>query len=216
MRPGPNSKSGDHNRVLVYLLRNPATAIPAHLNGKRIKYAKKVGQQPIDDWRKTRDFRLVKDFFPEYEAQLKEWMSMSNYRMGMILSLEDLMDYRRGPLAIKQLAAIMRDAGFDAAPDEDADCLWYQAVGGGNKDALIDYHQNKFGYEYYEEYLPGYTPQQQTYLLEQLDRMIAEYSKSGNGNDPSGLVRVLDEYKTYVQDELILDEPWVNQTASIL
>lgn len=217
MKPNPNLRNKDayDGNVVVYGIRNPALAMPAFTNGKRIKYHNLMGQMPVEEWRKARD-TYFEESFAAYKKQLVEWLSMSNYR-GRVkyLALEDLMDVGRGPKSVLRIAKILKDAGFPTTvlPDGDdngeeaaaAACVWYQSIGG--KDALQKYYNNSQYYDY-SDYVPGYTKEQQSFLLEQVVAMMKEH------NDDVDLIRILTDYRSYIQHDLVVDVPWVNKTTT--
>jgi hypothetical protein len=204
MKPGPESKSKEFHGQFIYLLRNPATVLPAFMNGKRIKYAKKEGQTPIDEWRQSRDSFLEEGLWKGYRAQLKAWKSLApTYGVAMYLVYEELMDIEKGPAALRKLRSVMSEAGFPTAPEHDTGCLWFQSVGG--KEAL-ERHE-RYGYEF-NDYIPGYTKAQQSFLIKELEDMMKEYQ------DDEELVRILTDYRNYARDKLILDKAWVNQTTA--
>jgi hypothetical protein len=206
MSPGPMAKTNQFASPIVYLLRNPATAMPAFLNGKRIKYAKLPGQTPVNEWRSNRDAFLENGLWEGYKNQLKTWHGYTEgegayYKIKMYLVQEHLMDPDRGVATVEQLATVLSDAGFPTAPKEDMGCVWYKGVGG--KQALEHYY--KYHYDF-EEYLPGYTHEQKAMMLEGLSKLTDEYD-----NDTE-LVSILKEYAETLR-EYPADTKWVNQTA---
>lgn len=197
MKPGPDSKANVFWPNIVFLMRNPVTVMPAFLNGKRIKYAKLPGQQPQDEWRKARDDSLENGLWEGWKKQLHAWKSY-NYKVGMYLVHDHLMDAQRGPGVVEKLANLMEKAGFAIAPKEDMGCLWYQSVGG--KEGLEHYY--KYRYEF-EDYLPGFTKEQQAFLLGDLNTLMEQYKEDAD------LVVILKEFHDKIRDDLQLDEKWV-------
>ena len=205
MSSGPPSMATKFAPELVYLMRNPATAMPAFMNGKRIKYAKLPGQTPEDDWRKSRD-DLMEGLWNGFKNQLKTWHGYTEggayYKVGVYLVHEHLMDPERGPAAVAKLATVLSEAGFPTAPKEDMACVWYKSVGG--KAALEHYHKYRY---HFDDYLPGYTKEQQTMLLQELSKLTEEYSSNAE------LVEILKEYHDTIRDYTV-DRKWVNKTAT--
>jgi hypothetical protein len=205
MKPGPLSKTAKFAPQLVYLMRNPATAMPAFMNGKRIRYAKLPGQTPEDEWRKSR-FMYLEGLWKSFKNQLKTWHGYTEggayYKVGLYLVHEHLMDPERGPAAVAKLATVLSEAGFPTAPKEDMACVWYKSVGG--KAALEHYHKYRYGFD---EYLPGYTKEQQAMLLQGLSELTEEYSSDAE------LVEILKEYHATIRDYTV-DRKWVNKTAT--
>lgn len=206
MTPGPMEKINQFASPIVYMLRNPATAMPAFLNGKRIKYARLPGQTPVDEWRSNRDAYLDTGLWEGFKNQLKTWHGYTEgqgayYKIEMYLVHEHLMDPDRGVAAVQRLATILSDAGFPTAPKEDMGCIWYKGVGG--KQALEHYH--KYRYEF-EEYLPGYTQEQKAIMLEGLAKLTDEYKSD------TELATILKEYAETLR-EYPVDGKWVNKSA---
>ena len=81
-------------------------------------------------------------------------------------------------------------------------CVWYKSVGG--KAALEHYHKYRYGFD---EYLPGYTKEQQAMLLQGLSELTEEYSSDAE------LVEILKEYHATIRDYTV-DRKWVNKTAT--
>jgi hypothetical protein len=205
MEPDANEKKDAFDRRIVYLFRNPATAIPSFLNGKRIKYAKLLGQTPMDIWRQSRDENFV-GLWEGYQTQFQTWYNYTNgdnsyYRMGAYLTLEDIMDPERGPRSLEQLANVLIEAGYPMVSKTDLPCIWYRAVGG--RVALETYHR-QHQYEY-PDYLPGYTKEQQQLFLHGLARLSETYRHD------TKLTRLLNDYATIIQ-RLPHDTKWVNNT----
>ena len=182
-------------------LRNPMTVLPAFYNQKAIKYHGLCTgcQVPEDQWRQDRDAYLG-DMVDTWKNLIKTWKTMTKYKRGMYLVHEHLLDAQKGPLELKRLASVLRDAGFVTAPDESIPCIWYKAIG---KDSIEQFHQG--GYEY-KDYKPGYTKVQQEFLLSELSKFAEE-----NKQD-SELVAILKEYQENIKDNIRSDSAWTNQT----
>jgi hypothetical protein len=205
MKPGPEGKTTVFSPPLIFVMRNPVTVFPAFLNNKRIKYAKLPGQQPINEWRKLRDDALPGSLWDGYKAQYLKWLSYTNehYTEGMFLAYEHLMDEKRGPKIIEQLASILSEAGFPTVPKEEMSCLWYQTIG---KEGLEHYY--KYFYEF-DDYLPSITEPQQAYLVKELSTWIEESKEKS-----AVLSSLLTEYRDTIQKDITLDIPWVNETKA--
>ena len=70
MTPDPLSKTAKFAPQLVYLMRNPASAMPAFMNGNRIKYAKLPCRTPEDEWCKSY-FDYLEGLWKSFKDQLK-------------------------------------------------------------------------------------------------------------------------------------------------
>ncbi|KAI2502562.1 hypothetical protein MHU86_11909 [Fragilaria crotonensis] len=227
MKPDPTSKTNIFASPIVYILRNPATAMPAFMNQKRIKYAKLPGQTPLEEWQSSRDQFLSTGLFEGYVNQLRTWhdyttssssstatsttstttTSSSYYTMGMYLVWEHWMDPERGPAELVRLARLLSTVGFPILMDDDSDltmatCVWYRSIGG--KEALERYH--KYHRYDFQDYLPGYTKEQKDMMLDGLAKLMKDYSSD------TELVGILKDYADTIQ-EYPNDEKWVNQTA---
>ena len=228
MTTDPTSNTKIFAPPIVYILRNPATAMPAFLNHKRIKYAKLPGQTPLDEWRSSRNQFLSTGLWDGYINQLRTWhdyttkssSSSSNgaatttssspyYTIGMYLVWEHWMDPERGPTELVRLARLLSKVGFPILFSDDsfdlsvASCIWYRSIGG--KEALEQFHKRNRQYEF-SDYVPGYTKEQKEMMLGGLSTLMADYS-----ND-SELVAILNEYADAIR-EYPDDEKWVNQTT---
>lgn len=219
MKPDPTTKTSLFASPVVYILRNPATAMPASMNQKRIKYAKLSGQTPLDEWRSNRDQFLSTGLFDGYVKQLRTWhdytsntatttltTSSSYYTIGMYLVWENWMDPKRGPAELVRLARLLSKVGFPILIDDfDLDmatCVWYRSIGG--KEALERYHKY-YSYDF-QDYLPGYTKEQKDMMLEGLAKLTKDYSSD------SELVAILNDYADTIR-EYPNDEKWVNRSA---
>ena len=164
----------------IMVLRNPMTSFPASYYGKSARDDKTVGQPPEEEWRMNRDI--------EFEDMVEEWKKMiitwheTNYELGMYIVYEDLFHAAKGPGVTKELQSLVKEAGFAVAPEEDLDCIWYNAVG---KATLEKFH--KSGFEY-DEYIPGYTQEQKVILLQELQALKIKFRKDET------LGHILDRY----------------------
>ena len=227
MKPDPTSKTNIFASPIVYILRNPATAMPAFMNQKRIKYAKLEGQTPLDEWRSSRDQFLSTGLWDGYVQQLRTWLdyaattsstaaststttTVTNpyYTIGMYLAREHWMDPERGPAELVRLARLLSEAGFPILFDANASdltvasCIWYRSIGG--KAVLEGYHAN---HQYdFSDYVPGYTKEQKEMMLEGLSKLMKDYDSDEE------LVAILTEYTDTIR-EYPDDAKWVNQTA---
>ena len=182
-------------------LRNPATLIPAFFNGKAIRYHGLCDgcQVPEDRWQQFRDDKLGLAM-DDWKKIIEPWKATMKYKVGMYLVHEHLLDAQKGPLELKRLASVLRDAGFVTAPDEDMPCIWYKAIG---KDSIE--LNSRGGYEY-KDYVPGYTKVQQEFLLSELSNFTKVYKEDGE------LVAILKEYQENIRNNIRYDSAWVNQT----
>mmetsp|Transcript_14430 Transcript_14430/g.21163 ORF Transcript_14430/g.21163 Transcript_14430/m.21163 type:complete len:378 (-) Transcript_14430:67-1200(-) len=186
---------------VIYIIRNPTTVFPVHLNYKAIKYHHHPSktQVAVDSWRKDRDLYFA-DGLQGWKDQIKEWkVSMKEvYNISMFIPFEHLVDATKGPELLKRLTKLLEDFGFPiVVADDDMPCVWYKALG---KEILeqIDSH----GYEY-SDYMPGYTQEHKDLLMKELSSMVEEYK-----DDDKELLLILQEYMDQVQSDLSLDQPY--------
>jgi len=208
MRGGPQAKRDLFNNESIILLRNPALAMPAFLNSKRIKYHNLPGQMPLEDWRRVRDETLIQSLWPSWKTQLTSWLNCNEFQVGMYLVYEHLMSPSRGQKILNEMAILLKKFGFPLriSPSNalEMDCLWYEAVGGRQN---LESYQNQQGYEY-TDYKPGYTLSQRDYLLAQLLTLMSEFTSD------QALKSILQEYHDYIEQEIPIDSAWENQTIA--
>mmetsp|Transcript_7842 Transcript_7842/g.11998 ORF Transcript_7842/g.11998 Transcript_7842/m.11998 type:complete len:259 (+) Transcript_7842:509-1285(+) len=202
--PGPDAFHESFDSTVVLLMRNPAIVIPAFLNQKRIKYKKLPGQMPLKEWRKKRDESL-KPMWNQWKNQYLSWKNTKHYQVRMYFMYEDMMYPDRGIPAITRVSKLLQDAGFPTVPSQEIACLWYQTFGGN---ALDQYYQYQYDYT---EYVPGYTLAQKEFLIQEMAALIEEVQRQGDAE----LMNILKEYLIYFKEELVVDEPWVNETNVI-
>jgi hypothetical protein len=111
--------------AVIYALRNPATAIPAHINSKEIQYHHHPSGEQISEatWKAHRDGENDKFLvtLQEWSRQLRTWRNMTlntsdsspYYRVEMYIAYERFMDYRTGPELVLQLTTLLQSQGFD-------------------------------------------------------------------------------------------------------
>ena len=140
----------------LYVLRNPLSAIPAHLQAKAIKYHHLPATQQVSlaEWRSFRT-QYLKGSVHSWKDQLRAWIPSSTnpnhyYRLGLVLPVEHVRHPVYGPQLLNRLRQILQDAGHvvvAAANDSPAvsssssssipphkqvpswlDCVWYSAI----------------------------------------------------------------------------------------
>jgi hypothetical protein len=232
MTPPPNSShyTSVYQSSFIYALRNPISALPYHFSYKGNKYHNIIGQINEEEWRLFRD-QYIDRTLSTFIKQLTTWKDLTYYHVGLYLTYEHLMDYRTGPTLVAQLGALLHSLGFDSvipipilqrydlnhtvltpsnsasAPDDitldQVTCTWFRAIG---ETALQQYQQYRFEYN---DYIPGYTQQQQQYIVQQLQSLQANYSTDYR------LSQILDQYIYDIQHHTRIDRPWENHTTSL-
>jgi hypothetical protein len=187
--------------TILLPLRNPATVIPAHFQNKAESYHGAVGQVDMDRWREFRDSWLELSVMEGWNSVIEIWKNMTEYSgIGLYLSYEHLLDVTKGPAVTKELATILRNAGFPVAREEDIPCVWYHAT----HHRLV---QDHIHYEFAVDYIPGYTVEQKEFVISQLERLQHEFA------DDLALAAILNEYIQEIRLHTPTDIPWVNKTA---
>lgn len=188
----PNGFTHFHDQY-IYLLRNPMFNFPAVLNSKDHQYRGIVGQTTRQNWMKYRD-TYFNQLLNAWTESLKTW-SETRYKLAMYLTYEDLMDINKGPKALKKLADILKQAGFDVVEADDAiKCIWFNAVGA---EQIQRHHQKHYDYD---EYIPGYTKSQRDEMLSELERFMNE------NEDDIELVKILRRYVNDIREHIKIDQ----------
>ena len=205
LKPDPTGTQDNFANKYIYMIRNPAMAIPAFLNFKRIKYHKKQGQTPVEDWRYGRDHDSFETmYWPGWKHQLVTWKKLAPHLdVGMYFVFEHLYDVRRGPAMMEKLGELLKSFDFPVAPREDMECVWYQTVGG--REALERYEKHPYEHP---DYIPGYTQEQKDFMVQQMmeikEELIADMD----------IGSILTEYTEHIRDQMPADKEWVNQTET--
>lgn len=118
---------------------------------------------------------------------------MKEYTVGMYVVYEHLFDPIKGPNTLQRLGALLKDAGFSTAPDDDIACIWYNTMG---KDAIEAYHKRPYEYK---DYIPGYTVAQRDIMFEKLN-MLSEKQA-----DDADLVGILRDYQQDIRTRARID-----------
>ena len=189
-----------HSKYIM-VLRNPMTSFPASFYGKSARYSNTVGQLPEKEWRMSRDIWFG-EMVEEWKKMIVTWHK-TKYELGMYIVYDDLFDAAKGPGIMKELRSLVKDAGFNVAPEEDLDCIWYNAVGKAN---LEKFHTSGFEYD---DYIPGYTQEQKVILLQELQTLKIELRKDER------LGRILDRYIQEIMINLRIDERFRNYEESV-
>jgi hypothetical protein len=192
----PTKQFENYQNKYVLVIQNPKTAMPLAANKKAIKYHGIEGQITIESWRSTR-----KDWFEkmveDWIKQIKEWRD-SQFDIGMYIVYEDLMDPKRGPEVVRELAKVFKQAGFDTIDDEQIRCAWMTSIG---VESIKEYHVNN-KYEF-GDYIPGYTKKEKQFMVEKLSEYMNNIKSSDNGD---GLVKILNRYIDDIQGNAVIDE----------
>ena len=130
-------------------------------------------------------------------TQIQEWRD-SQFDIGMYIVYEDLMDPKRGPEVVRQLAKVFKQAGFDTIDDEQIRCAWMTSIG---VESIKEYHVNN-KYEF-GDYIPGYTKKEKQFMVEKLSEYMNNIKSSDNGD---GLVKILNRYIDDIQGNAVIDE----------
>jgi len=191
--PSPESQTDKFQPLLILPIRNPATALPAHHQGKAVKYHQQEGQVPIHMWRDFRDAYLEQTLFRGWRSVVDTWTNMTGYSVGMYVPYELLIDLQAGPVLVRQLAALLRHAGFPVVDDASVECVWYQAI------APILTAPGHPHYHFAIDYLPGYTVEEKQYLIRELRQMQQDHSGD------AVLTSILEDYVQEVLEETVTD-----------
>lgn len=194
--PPPEQQTHKFQSRLILPIRNPATVVPAHHQDKAVRYHQQQGQVPVNMWRDFRDAYLEKSLFRGWRGVIDTWTNMTGYSVGMYVPYELLVDLEAGPVLVRQLAALLRNAGFPTVDDASADCVWFQAV------APVLTAPGHPHYYFAVDYLPGYTVQEKQYLVRELRQMQQDHSSD------AVLVAILDDYVEEVMKETVTDTVW--------
>jgi hypothetical protein len=185
----PEKQADNFHPSVLMGIRNFRTAFPTYFQDKAIAYHGATGQVDEDDWRQTRD-KFYASAFEDWKGLVMTWKEMKEYDIGMYLEYEALMDPGRGPETLIRLAVKLKNAGFNVAPAKDIPCIWFQAV----KDEPSRLKE-------FMKYTPGFTFDQQQFILKELEKFIKEVS------DDKDLVAILQEYYTDTRDNTPIDQP---------
>ena len=190
--PSPDGTDKFQSR-LIMPIRNPATVVPAHHQGKAVLYHQQQGQVPIDSWRAFRDTYLEESLFMGWRGLIDTWTSMTKYKVGLYVPYEHLVSVEHGPDLARQIATMLRDAGFPVVDDDSAECVWFHSV-----QPLVEALGHPH-YHYAVDYLPGYTIEQKQYLIGELKNMQQDYTGD------IALQAILDEYVQEVLNDTVTD-----------
>lgn len=192
--PPPQNQADKYQTKIIFPIRNPATALPAHHQNKAEMYHEQQGQVDVQAWREFRDTWLEETLFQNWRQVLDTWKHMSPlYEVGLYFPLEHLLDPVKGPVLVQQLADLLREAGVPTIDDSDVPCAWYQTV------SPVLMKNGHAHYDFATDYLPGYTASQKRFMLNQLKNMKQEY-----GTD-ADLTQLLGEYMGEIRQETITD-----------
>jgi hypothetical protein len=189
----PDSKASEFYGKYIMVLRNPMTSFPATYNAKSAKYSGTVGQLPEEQWRDVRD-QWFDGMLEAWRNSIVTW-SQTTYDLGMYLVFEDLFNMERGIGSMKKLRVFLQEAGFEVATEDELSCILYRAA--SKEDMLKKFQKRRYEYD---DYIPGYTVEQQNKMLNEFLRMKKEFS-----ND-SELIRILDQYEEEIQTTIKIDE----------
>jgi hypothetical protein len=136
-------------------------------------------------------------------TQIQEWRD-SQFDIGMYIVYEDLMDPKRGPEVVRQLAKVFKQAGFDTIDididdDEQMTCAWMTSI---VVESIKEYHANN-KYEF-GDYTPGYTKKEKQIMVEKLTEYMNNVKSSSDNGD--GLVKILNRYIDDIQGNTVIDE----------
>jgi hypothetical protein len=191
--PSPEGQASKFQSRLIMPIRNPATVIPAHQQGKAEKYHQQQGQVPIDSWRGFRDAYLEESLWKGWRGLIDTWTSMIKYEVGLYVPYEHLVSVEQGPALARQIATMLRDAGFPVVDNDSAECVWFHTV---QPLVVALGHPH---YHYAVDYIPGYTITQKQYLISQLKEMQHDYTGD------AALQAILDEYVQEVLSDTVTD-----------
>jgi len=156
------------------------TLIPAFYNEKQIKYHGLSGQVSEEEWREYRD--------ENFESVLQDWSRVihtwkdSQYKVGLYLPFESLMDPLYGPELLTKYAKLLQEADYQTTSE--IECTWYTTLGEEN---IVNY-QLHGGYEF-GDYVPGFREEQKERMVRELEDLMEMY-----GRDDEDLVNILMVY----------------------
>lgn len=138
LNPSPDQRTSTFNSNIIFLLRNPKTAIPAHYQDKAVKYHNVIGQVPEKDWIAFRDeYILPKQqqvvdnntstdtSTPSPSGAIETWANVINvwksytktyYNISLYIPYEHMFDYRHGPMIVQKLIQLLHECGFSNLP----------------------------------------------------------------------------------------------------
>jgi hypothetical protein len=192
----PEKQTANFHPKFMLVIRNFKTAFAANYYDKAIQYHGQKGQVAENDWREFRDDWFKKSI-QAWKKIVFEWKKMDDYKIGMYIPYEKLLDVEEGPKITQRMADEFRAAGFNVPPKEDIPCMWYQTV----KD---EWTMSKD----FLKYIPGYTLQQRDLFLFELELFMKEVA------DDAILVAILKDYYADTRDNTRIDKPCDNRTAS--
>lgn len=189
----PTKNFENYSKKYVMLIRNPLTVLPYSVNMKNMKYHNLEGQVNVELWRATRDEWLTK-MMDEWVESIDKWRKAPDFEIGSYIIHEDLMDPHHGPNALRQMAKVFREAGFNTIEDGKIPCAWLMSLGADN---IQQYHIR--GYEF-NDYIPGYTKKQKKMIIKKLTAFIDEV-----GDSDKMLVSILKRYIDDIRVNTVLD-----------
>jgi hypothetical protein len=135
----------------------------------------------------------------EWKNMLSWWINADYYQIATYLPYEKLLNQETGPALVKNLADTLQASGFEVALEVDFPCIWYLAA-----------KKERARQKTLDEYVPGYTREQQSFMLRELTEFIKKLSKDP-GNDE--LVSILKEYHDDIKHNTRIDKPWANHSV---
>ena len=188
----------DKNRDLFYdkymmFIRNPKTVFPSSANVKNEKYHDLKGQMSKESWRETRN-EWLDGMMDGWVQKIREWRE-TDYKEGLYVVYEDLMDLDQGPEVVRAIARLLKEAGFEIADDQNMPCIWLKAIG---VESIEQFYEN--GYDY-GDYVPGYTKEQQEMMLKKLKSLMEEV-----GDSNMQLKSILQRYYDDIENNIIIED----------
>jgi len=193
--PANVAVNGDiYSANAVFLLRNPAKAIPSYHTrwwGAQMYKPSHNREQPAEaEWKNWRNRRFAHHLLM-WKRSLVEWqrgIPAAGVRgVSLYVPFEQLLDETTGPLLTTQMASVFAAAHHKISPNHVA-CLWYRIV--------EDEQVNKK-----KDYVPSFTALQRIDLLSTLDELIAQFSST----EPV-LTDILRSYRADIETNLKLDD----------
>ena len=197
----PDTRADKFYTKYILGMQNPATNLPAYHNGKAIKYHGLCAgcQVPENEWRKHRDEWLA-EMLEGWSSLIRTWKEMKQYTVGTYVVYEHLFDPIKGPETLQRLGALLKDAGFSVAADDDIPCIWYNTMG---KATIEAYHKRPYEYT---DYIPGYTIAQREVMFEKLNILAQQQV------DDTNLVGILRDFQQEIRTLTRIDTEWSNST----
>lgn len=204
--PKPENQAHKFQPHILLSLRSPVTVAPASFQEKAERYHHQAHgtQVSVNSWRKYRDDWLQNGVYDGWENVTTTWHDMYE-GIALYLPLEHVVHPVQGPVLAQRLAQVLREAGFAVVADEHVSCVWYHTIG---EHYYVSAKGRPMLYEFASDYVPAYTQEQKSYLVDRMESLRARYP------DDVALGEILTEYTTSIIEDPSFDKPWTNTTGN--